>query len=145
MSTHPRFAPAGLALLSLVLAGCGEESVEAIGEPTYAGEYVGHGPTPPFRAGSAPIRLTLRDGGISFTASCNHFYADADMTGGVLRTSSLGGTEIGCVGSGQAQDEWMVGFFGSSPRVVLDGEDLSVGSLHFRQAGPPPRDGPPGR
>jgi heat shock protein HslJ len=144
MSTHPRFAPAGLVLLSLVLAGCGEESVEAIGEPTYAGEYVAPGPNPPFRAGSAPIRLTLRDGGISFTASCNHFFADASMTGGVLRTSSLGGTEIGCLGRRQAEDGWMVEFFGSSPRVALDGGDLVVGSLHFRQASPP-ADGPSDR
>jgi heat shock protein HslJ len=129
MSTHPRLAPAGLVVLSLVLAGCGETAV-GIGEPTddLAGEYVGDGPVRLFPDGSAPIRLTLRDGEISFTAGCNQFAGHAIWDDGVLRTSALGGTEMGCPGIRQEQDEWMVDFFGSSPRVALDGTDLAVRS-----------------
>jgi heat shock protein HslJ len=39
----------------------------------------------------------------------------------MLRTSALGGTEMGCPGAGHAQDEWMVELFGSSPELELDG------------------------
>ena len=35
---------------------------------------------------------------------------------------------MGCPGTRQAQDEWMVDFFGSSPTLELDGTDLAVRS-----------------
>jgi heat shock protein HslJ len=35
MSTHPRMAPAGLVLLTSVLAGCGVNSVQATGEISF--------------------------------------------------------------------------------------------------------------
>ena len=113
-----------------MLAGCGEVSVQGTGEPTddLAGEYVGDGPVGLFPDGSEPIRLTLRDGEISFTAGCNQFSGRATWGDGVLRTDALGGTEMGCPGGRQEQDEWMVHFFGSSPRLQLDGTDLAVRS-----------------
>jgi heat shock protein HslJ len=129
MSTHHlRLASVGLIALAAALVGCGEES--AVGEPTddLGGEYVGEGPVRLFPDGSGPIRLTLRDGEISFTASCNHFSGQATWDDGVLRTSTLGGTEMGCPGARQTQDEWMVDFFGSSPTLELDGTDLAVRS-----------------
>ena len=129
MSTHPSLALAGLVLLLSALAGCGEERVQGFGDPTdpVAGEYVGHGPARLFPDGSAPIRLTLRGGEISFTASCNHFSGQATWDD-TLRTGALGGTEMGCPGTRQKQDAWMVRFFGSSPRLELDGTDLTVRS-----------------
>ena len=131
MSTHQlRLASVGLVALAAGLAGCGEESVQANGTPTVpvGGEYVGDGPVRLFPDGSGPIRLTLRGGDISFTASCNHFSGRATWDDGVLRTSTLGGTEMGCPGIRQQQDEWMVDFFGSSPTLELDGTDLAVRS-----------------
>ena len=123
MTIHPRRALAGLVLLSSVLAGCGEVSVQGTGEPTddLTGEYVGDGPVRIFPDGSEPIRLTLRGGQLSFTAGCNHFSGQATWDDGVLRTSGLGGTEMGCPGARQKQDEWLIHFFGSSPRLQLDG------------------------
>ena len=130
MSIHPRHALAGLVLLSSVLAGCGDVSVQGTGEPTddLAGDYVGDGPVRVFPDSSEPIRLTLRDGEISFTAGCNHFSGQATWDDGVLRTSGLGGTEMGCPGARQQQDEWMIDFFGSSPTLELDGTDLAIRS-----------------
>jgi heat shock protein HslJ len=130
MSTHLRLAPVGLIALAAVLTGCGDATVEGIGDPPdpVAGEYVGDGPVRVFPDGSAPIRLTLRGGEISFTASCNHFSGRATWGDGVLRASNMGGTEMGCPGARQRQDDWMVHFFGSSPRLELDGTDLTVRS-----------------
>jgi len=131
MSTHPRLAPAGLVVLSLVLAGCGVDSVQGIGEPTndLDGNYVSEGaPGPPFRDGSEPIRLTLHDGEIAFTAACNHFSGRATWDDGVLRTSALGGTEMGCPGARQTQDDWMIEFFGSEPTIHSDGTDIRLRS-----------------
>ena len=131
MSTVARLALAALGLvLSSALAGCGEDTGVAEGPgPRLDGDYVSDGaPDPPFADGSEPIRLTLRDGQITCTAACNHFSGRATWDDGVLRTSALGGTEMGCPGTGQAQDEWMVAFFGSLPELEVDGTDLAVRS-----------------
>jgi heat shock protein HslJ len=128
---HALLVCAGSVLLSAGLAGCGEESVQAFRDPgadPVAGEYVGDGPVRLFPDGSEPIRLTLRDGEISFTAGCNHFGGQATWEDGVLRTRTLGGTEMGCPGARQTQDEWMIDFFGSSPALELDGTDLAIRS-----------------
>lgn len=134
MSTHQRrLVPVGLVVLAAALVGCGDvtgEDPPAVGTGSAIdGEYVSDGaPNPPFRDGSEPIRLTLRDGEISFTASCNQFSGQATLDDGVLRTSTLGGTEMGCPGVRQTQDEWMIDFFGSAPALELDGTDLAVRS-----------------
>src|SRR5262245_48928983 len=131
MNRPPWPALAGLIALTSVLVGCGEESVQGIGDlgaDAVAGEYVGDGPARLFPDGAEPIRLTLRAGKISFTAGCNHFSGRATWDDGILRTSELGGTEMGCPGAGQAQDDWMLDFFGSSPRLELDGTDLAIRS-----------------
>jgi len=131
MSTIVRLSLPALALmLSSALAGCGA-STGVAGDPggvRIEGDYVSkRAPNPPFRQGSEPIRLTLGEGEISFTAGCNHFSGRATVERQVLHTRNLGGTEMGCLGGGrQAQDEWMVHFFGSSPRVERDGADLVV-------------------
>jgi heat shock protein HslJ len=130
---HLRLASVGLVALAAVLTGCGEEHVQGFLDPgapadPVGGEYVGDGPVRLFPDGSEPIRLTLRGGEISFTAGCNHFSGRATWHDGVLRTSELGGTEMGCLGSGQEQDEWMIDFFGSSPTLELDGTDVAVRS-----------------
>jgi heat shock protein HslJ len=130
---HLRLASVGLVVLVAVLSGCGEENVAGFADPgapngPVDGEYVGDGPVRVFPDGSEPIRLTLRDGEISFTAGCNQFSGQATWDDGVLRTSALGGTEMGCPGARQAQDEWMVEFFGSSPTLERDGTDLAVRS-----------------
>ena len=128
MSTLLVRLASGAVVLAAVLSACGEESVQGTGDRVDAvdGEYVGDGPARLFPDGSAQIRLTLRDGEISFTASCNHFAGRASWGGGVLRTGVLGGTEMGCPGLRQRQDDWMVGFFGSSPTLELDGTDLRL-------------------
>jgi heat shock protein HslJ len=137
MSTHHlRLVSVGLVVLvgqAATLVGCGEATVDdppAVGaRSAIDGDYLSNGaPNPPFRDGSEPIRLTLRDGEISFTASCNHFSGQATWDDGVLRTSALGGTEMGCPGPRQTQDEWMIEFFGSSPTLELNGTDLAVRS-----------------
>ena len=117
------------ALLTLLVA-CGEENVQGIGEPTsgIGGEYVGHGPVPLFPDGSEPIRLTLQDGEVGFSSGCNQFGGTATWADGVLRTSGLGGTEMGCEPRLHRQDEWMVELFGSEPTLELDGTDLVVRS-----------------
>ena len=117
------------ALLAL-LAACGEESVRGIDGPTtgIGGEYVGHGPPPLFPDGSEPIRLTLQGGEIGFSSGCNQFGGTATWTDGTLRTSGLGGTEMGCEPRLHRQDEWLVELFGSGPTLELDGTDLVVRS-----------------
>ncbi len=129
MRHQPWPALALLIALAAALVGCGEDtgaSPDPGAGSAIDGDYVGDGPVRLFPDGSEPIRLTLRDGEISFAASCNHFSGRATWDDGVLRTSTLGGTEMGCPGIRQEQDEWMVDFFGSTPTLELDGTDLAV-------------------
>jgi heat shock protein HslJ len=133
--------PALLAVLAvataLVATACGSDSGDDPGSDPGAGapsggiggEYVAEGlPDPPFPDGSGPVRLTLEDGTIAFTASCNHFSGTATWDDGVLRASSVGGTEMGCDETRAAQDDWLVELFTSEPSLTLDGTDLRVGS-----------------
>ncbi len=147
MSTHPAARAPRAGPVSSLLLGCGEVTADEPPSPGadsgIDGEYVGDGPVRLFPDGSAPIRLTLRDGEISFTASCNHFSGQATWDDGVLRTSALGGTEMGCPGARQAQDEWMVDFFGSSPELELDGTDLAIRSGKARCGSCPRTRSPP--
>ncbi|MFC5176134.1 META domain-containing protein [Nocardioides taihuensis] len=118
---------------ALTATACGSDSGSDPGSGGSSGgiggDYVADDlPDPPFPEGSGPVRLTLRDGTIAFTASCNHFSGTATWDDGVLRTSQLGGTEIGCDEERAAQDEWLVRFFSSGPELRLDGTDLRVGS-----------------
>lgn len=119
---------------ALATTACGSDTADDPGSDPgsgggIGGEYVADGlPDPPFPEGSGSVRLTLEDGTISFTASCNHFSGSATWDDGVLRTSQLGGTEIGCDEQRAAQDDWLVRFFSSAPELTLDGTDLKVGS-----------------
>ena len=131
MSSRARVALAGLTMVAgWVLAGCGDDTGAGDGRGSRIdGDYVSNGaPDPPFPDGSEPIRLTLRGGEISFTATCNHFSGQAAWDDGVLRTGTLGGTEMGCPRLRLQQDEWMVDFFGSAPEIELDGTDLRLRS-----------------
>jgi heat shock protein HslJ len=122
---------------ALAVSACGSDTADDPGSSPSSdgsgggigGEYVADGlPDPPFAEGSGTVRLTLEDGTIAFTASCNHFSGIATWDDGVLRASSIGGTEIGCDEERAAQDEWLVDFFSSGPELTLDGTDLKVGS-----------------
>ena len=109
----------------LLLAACGADyagSSRGGGVPAEApavGDFVADGLPAPFEAGDR-LHVTLGDGEISFRATCNTTSGLVDWDDGVLRTSSLGGTEIGCPGSGSEQDEWLVDFFTSAPAFQVD-------------------------
>jgi heat shock protein HslJ len=132
MGMTPRLTlPALLACAGLLLLGCGDgaEPPTRADDGGIGGEYLSDGlPQPPFPDGSEPIRLTLAEGTISFTSSCNHFSGNATWDDGVLRVSGLGGTEMGCPGQRQAQDDWMIDFFGAEPSLHLDGTDVRFSS-----------------
>ncbi|MGZ5401128.1 MAG: META domain-containing protein, partial [Nocardioides sp.] len=125
-----------LALLAalLLLAACGSDTAApplatpATGpaeEP--AGDYVADGLPSPFEDGDT-LRVTVRDGEISFHATCNTMSGRVAWEDGELRISNLGGTEMGCQGAGLEQDEWLVDFFSSSPDVTVDGTDVRLAS-----------------
>lgn len=120
-----------LVLLAAVtlLAACGaESSASPRGVPAdgpAVGDYVADGLPAPFEEGDT-LRVTFRDGEISFRATCNTTSVLIDWDDGVLRTSNLGGTEIGCPGSGSEQDEWLVDFFTSTPAFQVDGTDVRL-------------------
>ena len=119
-----------LAALPL-LAACGADAAAPPrGAPAPAGgpavgDYVADGLPAPFEEGDA-LRVTFRDGEISFQATCNTMSGRAAWDDGVLVVSNLGGTEMGCMGAGFDQDEWLVDFFTSSPDVLVDGTDVRL-------------------
>lgn len=118
--------------LALLATGCGDASGSGgtARDDGIRGEYLSQSlPSPVFQDDGTRLRLTLADGSIGFSYACNQFSGAATWEdGGVLRTSTLGGTEMGCPGRRQAQDDWMIDFFSSEPEVHLDGTDLRLRS-----------------
>lgn len=116
--------------LLLVTAGCGSTTStpphahdRATGE--VRGDYVSDGLPDPFGDGDA-LRVTFRDGNISFSATCNTMSGSAERQGGTLSVSRLAGTEMGCPGRGAQQDQWLVDFFTSGPDISVDGTDVRL-------------------
>lgn len=115
----------------LLLAACGADSAGSSrggrvpAEGPAVGDFVAAGLPAPFEAGDT-LRVTLGDGEISFQATCNMTSGLIDWDDGVLRTSSLGGTEMGCPGPGSEQDEWLVDFFTSSPAFQVGGSGVRL-------------------
>lgn len=118
-----------LAALPLLVA-CGAETasptppaLDDSEEPS--GDYVADDLPDPFDEGDS-LRVTFREGEISFQATCNTMSGQAEWDDGVLRVSNVGGTEMGCPGAGFEQDEWLVDFFTSSPELTVDGTDVRL-------------------
>ena len=124
-----------LLLVLVVLLACGAcgdrtdegRAADRAAERPPPGDYVADVLPPPYAAGDR-LRLTVRKHEVSAQATCNTFSGRADWGDGVLEASRLGGTEIGCMGDGHAEDEWLVDFLTSSPEVtVVDGGLLLTG------------------
>jgi len=119
-----------LALVALPLVACGSETATPgdaapVPDQRIHGDYVSDALPTPF-AGGDVVRLTFKDGTISFQATCNTMSGNATWDDGVLRVDNIGGTEMGCPGAGFEQDEWLVDFFGGSPSISADGDDLAI-------------------
>jgi heat shock protein HslJ len=70
------------------------------------------------------VRVFFRDHEAGFSAGCNSHSGSFTLEGSELVVTSLGSTNIGCMASLQAQDEWLADFFTSSPRLTLSGNQL---------------------
>lgn len=73
------------------------------------------------------IRLDFaRDGNLGATAGCNQIGGSWRIDDGVLRVDATSMTEMGCDAARHDQDEWLVDFLASGPRLSLDGSDLTL-------------------
>ena len=116
-----------LALVGLLtgLAGCGDSTATdpggsgSDGDAPAAGDYVARELPEPFEPGDE-IRFQVTTDGIGWSATCNTFSGGATWDDGTLRTTALGGTEMGCDEDRMAQDEWLVELFGAAPSYTLD-------------------------
>ena len=108
-----------VALVALpLLASCGSAPGAPHASETPTGDYVSDGLPGPFDEGDV-LRVTFREGEISFQATCNSMFGSTDLVDGLLVVSNVGGTEMGCPGAGHEQDEWLVDFFTSRPAIDL--------------------------
>ena len=108
-----------------LLASCGSAPAAPGVNETPSGDFVSDGLPGPFDEGDV-LRVTFREGDISFQATCNSMFGSADLEDDVLVVSSVGGTEMGCPGAGHEQDEWLVDFFTSSPALTVDGSHVRL-------------------
>ncbi len=71
------------------------------------------------------IELSFADGRLSARAGCNLLGARYRLRSGVLElVGGVSTTEMGCDPERHAQDAWLSGFLGASPRVRLEGSEL---------------------
>jgi hypothetical protein len=86
------------------------------------------------------VSFLERDGrtGVVWSAGCNTFGADVEITADRLLVGVIAGTAAGCRDDLHAQDEWLAGFFGSDPRWRLDDRLVltSGGTVIELEAGP---------
>lgn len=76
--------------------------------------------------GDTRITLTFEGGRIGASAGCNSMSGTVDTSGGRLRVTALGGTEIGCDADRHAQDRWLAELLESDPTWRLDGDALTI-------------------
>jgi len=75
------------------------------------------------------IELSFAGGRLSARAGCNLLGAAYRVEDGRLRlVGGVSTTEMGCDPERHAQDEWLAGFLGSSPRLELEGPRLTLSS-----------------
>jgi heat shock protein HslJ len=73
------------------------------------------------------LRLGFADGQILIHAGCNTMSGAYAIDGDVLLLpEGLSTTEIGCEPELHEQDEWISAFLGGSPRIALEGSELSL-------------------
>lgn len=72
------------------------------------------------------VQLSFDDGRLGFHAGCNSHSGDFELRDGRLIVVALSSTDIGCDLERGAQDHWLATFFTSSPRVLLDGDRLTL-------------------
>lgn len=75
--------------------------------------------------GGTTISVSFSDEGFGFSAGCNSHFGEYTLCDGKLCISGLGSTEMGCDPDRHAQDEWLADFFTSSPRIDLEGDQLT--------------------
>lgn len=125
------------AALIWLTGACGDPAGSDAGVPE-AGDYVATELPSIYQAGDK-VSLTVRDGEITLSATCNTFSGQADWAEGTLTVTGLAGTEMGCPEDAMAQDEWLTGFVTDSPAWRADdgGIILTEGdnTLDFRPHG----------
>lgn len=70
------------------------------------------------------IRLSFDDGRLGASAGCNSMGGTYTFDGDRLRVEGGAMTEMGCDAPRHAQDDWLFGFLGSGPTLLLTGNDL---------------------
>lgn len=141
-----RMLIAGLVVLGLVVAGCGDDGGEVdTGGPTTStaepdsgssgDELDGRtflstgvtvdGEEHPLVEGTQ-VTVTFDAGTLGASAGCNQIGGDVSLGGGRLQTGALAMTEMGCDEPLMEQDEWLADFLSSGPAWSLDGDTLTL-------------------
>jgi len=71
------------------------------------------------------VHLRLTDNDLSFTANCNHMGGSYTIEHERVITGALEQTAMGCDPERHAQDDWLLKFFASKPKLVLQGNTLT--------------------
>ncbi len=127
---------AALFVVGVVLVACGSDSDEA-GQNDLLGRAFRSTavteksePRPLVPDTHINLRFEQREGQgvVGWQAGCNTFSADVEISADILIVGGIVGTEIGCPGDLQQQDEWLADFFGSDPEWQLSDDTLSLTS-----------------
>ncbi len=116
---------AGCWMLVLAVAGCG---VSSSGEGTSLdGRTFLLESAEGFTAVSGTVpRIRFESTELTISAGCNSQGGNYSVRGGRLVVRGLGSTEVGCDLALHSQDQWLADFITSSPRVMLDGDRLTL-------------------
>jgi heat shock protein HslJ len=128
MPMRPQRMTIRLAVVAVLLSGCA-----AVTEPSLDGtEWLStavteDGADRPLVDGTR-IRLSFTDGQLGASAGCNTMGGEYRIDAGRLVFEGGGMTEMGCDEERHAQDDWLLGFLGSQPAAVWEGDKLTLTS-----------------
>jgi heat shock protein HslJ len=112
------------ALSTLLLAACSNEDLttrQLSGREFMLKETFSYSP-----ASGTIIRLAFTTTEFSFNANCNSHSGAYTIAAGTLRVRGMSSTLMACAEDRMAQDDWLLDFFSSGPRITLDENKLTV-------------------
>jgi heat shock protein HslJ len=144
MTTRRHLGAAALAalLLGAAASACSSSSSDGADDPaprdaavahplvdrTFVSTSVTEDGDPKALVDGTEVTLGFEGGQLQANAGCNHLLGDLAIEDDTLVVTRMGGTEMGCPGGRQEQDDWLIGVLTSSPTWRLDGDTLTITS-----------------
>ncbi len=121
-----------LLLVTLVMAGCSAAAGTSLDGRAFLSTAVTIDGQPHSLVPGTRIRISFADGSLSAAAGCNIYGATYQVQDGRLLASGGAMTEMACDEARMAQDDWLFGFIGARPEIIVTADTLTLAAAGTR-------------